>query len=106
MVGSIVQEVTAPVDVLFLLGIIVILYGIGVYGTFFKRSWARTYGIVLCCVLMLGFPVGTALGIFGLFSFQGAKVLFGPNAIPYSKIKETYDRMEAERTEALFPSSK
>ena len=31
------------------------------------RSWARILGIVLCAVCLLGFPIGTVFGIYGLW---------------------------------------
>lgn len=31
------------------------------------RSWARILGIVLCAICVLGFPIGTIFGIYGLW---------------------------------------
>ena len=31
------------------------------------KSWARILGIVLCAICLLGFPVGTIFGVYGLW---------------------------------------
>lgn len=38
---------------------------------FKKQQNARIWGIVASCVALLGFPLGTALGIYGLWFFFG-----------------------------------
>lgn len=53
-----------------------IIIGLGLYRL---RPWSRIAGIVLSILSLLAFPVGTALGIYGLwvlFSADGQK-LFG-----------------------------
>lgn len=51
---------------------------------FKETSGARTWGIIACCVALLGFPLGTALGIYGLwflFGEQGRQFYLGGNQI-------------------------
>jgi hypothetical protein len=53
-----------------------IVIGLGLYRL---RPWSRIAGIVISILSLLAFPVGTALGIYGLwvlFSAEGQK-LFG-----------------------------
>ena len=45
------------------------------------RPWARVLGLVLSCLLLLKFPLGTALGIYGLvvlLSGAGARAFASP----------------------------
>lgn len=47
------------------------------YGLYRLRPWARIAGIVLSILSLLVFPLGTALGIYGLwvlFSTEGARL--------------------------------
>ncbi len=36
-----------------------------------EKSGARTWGIIASCIALLGFPLGTALGIYGLLFLLG-----------------------------------
>lgn len=36
-----------------------------------EQSGARTLGIIASCISLLGFPLGTALGVYGLWFFFG-----------------------------------
>ena len=38
------------------------------YGLLTKKSWSRTFGIVLSCLSLLSIPFGTAIGIYGLWA--------------------------------------
>jgi hypothetical protein len=44
------------------------------------RSWARILGIVLCALHLINIPIGTALGIYGLWVLfhSDTERLFGP----------------------------
>lgn len=46
------------------------------FGLMKRREWARILGIVLCIIQLIGFPIGTAIGIYGLW------VLFNPATKP------------------------
>lgn len=43
------------------------------YGLLKRRSWARTAGIIAAITALLGFPLGTALGVYGLWFLFGEK---------------------------------
>ena len=38
------------------------------YGLLTKKSWSRIFGIILSCVSLISIPVGTAIGIYGLWA--------------------------------------
>src|SRR5258708_40001362 len=41
------------------------------YGLRKEKSWARIWAIVACCMAVLSFPLGTALGVWGLIFLFG-----------------------------------
>jgi hypothetical protein len=49
------------------------------FGLLSFRPWARTLTIVLCAIHILNFPLGTALGVYGLWVLlkPGTEALFG-----------------------------
>ncbi len=51
------------------------------YGLRKEKSWARIWAIVACCMAVLSFPLGTALGVWGLiflFGDEGKRYFEGP----------------------------
>ena len=51
------------------------------YGLLTKKSWSRIFGIILSCVSLISIPVGTAIGIYGLWTlFKDETIdLLSPN---------------------------
>ena len=45
-------------------------------GILFRKPWGRTFGFVACSLLLIGFPIGTAVGIYGIVILRKAKRLF------------------------------
>lgn len=43
------------------------------YGLRNERSWAKIWAIIACCLAVLSFPFGTALGIYGFVFIFGEK---------------------------------
>ena len=37
------------------------------YGLLTKKPWSRIFGIILSCLSLLRFPIGTVIGIYGLW---------------------------------------
>jgi hypothetical protein len=69
------------------IGIFVLLFAGFAFFTgwklFKERSGARVLGIIASCVALLGFPLGTALGVYGLWFLlgeQGKQFYAGANA--------------------------
>lgn len=50
-------------------------------GCFVRLQVFRVLGIILSVLMLLSFPTGTILGIFGLISFGKGSKLYGPDAI-------------------------
>ena len=53
------------------------------YGLLTKKPWSRVFGIVLSCFSLLSIPIGTAIGIYGLW------ILFKDEAIDLLSPKES-----------------
>ena len=51
------------------------------YGLLTKKSWSRIIGIILSCLSLLNIPLGTAIGIYGLWTlFKDETIdLLSPN---------------------------
>lgn len=52
------------------------------YGLRNEKSWAKVWTIIACCLAILSFPLGTALGVYGLwfiFGDQGKAYFDNPN---------------------------
>ena len=39
------------------------------YGLITKKAWSRVFGIILSCVSLFSIPIGTIIGIYGLWIF-------------------------------------
>lgn len=48
-----------------------------VIGCYQRKKWARICGIIACVFALPGFPIGSLLGIIGLFAFGRSPELFG-----------------------------
>ncbi len=61
----------AAVAVSFFILIFSALYGFAGWKLYKEEKIGRTLGIVCSCIFLLGFPLGTALGIYGLWFLLG-----------------------------------
>ena len=52
------------------------------YGMLKEKRWAKIWGIIAACLILLSFPFGTALGIYTLWFLLGdqGKNFYNPNA--------------------------
>lgn len=73
-----------------ILGAFAAFYLIAVIGLFSRSSWGRVMGIVVCILSLISFPLGTLIGIFGLFAFFGAPQLFGNDRITHKEVKAEF----------------
>lgn len=71
-------------------GILGLVYLASMIGTLFKTAWGRYMGMTVCVFMLLGIPIGTVLGIMGLFGYDGAKKLFGKDALSIKAVKSAY----------------
>ena len=83
--GTISMEAEAWVGLGFFLTCIV-----GTIGVTMRTGWGRIAGIVACCIMLLKIPIGTIIGIVGLFAFFKAKELFGNGRIHHGELKTAY----------------
>lgn len=56
-------------------------------GCFTRKTWGRTWGIVLSCIGLIGFPIGTLISILVLIALTKGAALFGPDAIAHADLK-------------------
>ena len=74
-----------------------ILYLIGAVGIFLRARWGRIVGIIACVLMLANIPLGTIIGIIGLFAFIGAPKLFGPDRLRHGDLKQAYKAAKRER---------
>lgn len=60
---------------------------VGVVASWWRPVWGQVGGILFCCVLLIGFPVGTALGAFGILAFAQSGRAFGPGRYRHKEIE-------------------
>ena len=68
-------------------GGLAVFYVVTIAGLFRRTAWGRILGIIACVTFLLNIPIGTAIGIFGLFAFIGAPNLFGSNRVTHRELK-------------------
>ena len=68
------------------------------YGLRNEKTWARVWAIVACCMGIMAFPLGTAVGVYGLV------FLFGDNGRAYFE-DPNYGRLSANTVTAPPPNS-
>lgn len=66
------------------------------YGLRREKPWARTWSIIACIMAAMSFPIGTAIGVYGLV------FLFGDEGRRYFESPE-YGRLQAENIRTLTP---
>lgn len=71
----------------------------GVIGAFHRGAWARVVGMLTCCICLPAFPIGTALGIFGLIAYVGADKLFGRGRVLHRDLNREWKRRKQLRRE-------
>jgi hypothetical protein len=65
------------------------LFGAAIWGTLKRKTWGYWFGYIVSMISLLGFPIGTLIGIFGIMSYNRAAVLFGHDGDEkFERIKE------------------
>ena len=67
-----------------------LLYILTAVGLTKRNSWGRKLGIGICTLSLINIPLGTLIGLAGLFAFFKAPELFGENRITHKSLKEEY----------------
>ncbi len=75
------------------------LYFLAGIGMAMRTTWGRIAGIIVSCIALVGFPIGTIFGILGLFAFIGAPRLFGPSRVTHAQLKKAYKARARQRKE-------
>jgi len=75
----------APIVISFCL-VTGVLTGIASVCALLRPVWGRPVGMVICCLSLIHFPIGTLIGIIGLIAFSRGVKLFGPNRWLHSAI--------------------
>lgn len=65
------------------------------YGLRKEKGWARIWAIIACCMAIMSFPLGTALGVWGLMFLcgdEGKRYFEGPE---YGRLDSAYSMRNA-----------
>jgi hypothetical protein len=62
-----------------------------IIGLIGRTAWGRRLGIFVCCISLINIPIGTLIGLMGLFAFLKAPELFGEGRITHKELKETFN---------------
>lgn len=74
-----------------------LLEGVACVGLVMRTSWGRVMGICLCILSLINIPIGTLIGLAGLFAFFGAKELFGDGRITHKSVKAAFKEMKKNK---------
>jgi hypothetical protein len=66
---------------------IVLVQGLVAFGLLKRPNWGRVVGFIAAVFMLLGFPVGTVIGVLFLISLVRGKRLFGPDRIPHKDLE-------------------
>jgi hypothetical protein len=66
------------------------LVGCASYACFARPGWGRVLGIILNAIALLGFPIGTLIGILGLIAFVGGEKLFGDGKYLHADLQREF----------------
>lgn len=72
-----------------------LFYMVAIAGLYKRTSWGKIMGIIICIMSLISIPIGTAIGIFGLFAFFGAPELFGPDRLTHKELKAEFKSQKA-----------
>lgn len=90
-----VQQHTDEVKLILLA--LIAFYVPTIIGLYLRTSWGRILGIIACLLALINIPMGTIIGIMGLFAFFGAPQLFGPDRITHRAVKAQFKAQKAAR---------
>ena len=76
---------------------LVVLYSVTFVGLLKRTSWGRICGIVVCVISLINIPLGTLIGVMGLFAFVKAKELFGPERITHEEVKTAFKGLKGSK---------
>ena len=74
---------------------LVVFYSVTVAGLYLRTPWGRVLGIIACVIALVNFPIGTLVGIFGLYALFGAPELFGKDRIAHKELEKQFHLLKA-----------
>ena len=67
-----------------------VFYAVAVVGLYKRTSWGRILGIITSILSLINIPIGTIIGIAGLFAFFKSPELFGQNRLTHKDLKKEF----------------
>ena len=71
-----------------------------VIGLFIRSSWGMILGMVAGGFALISIPIGTIIGVMGLFAFIKAPTLFGPDRVLHNDLKAEFKHRKKLKKEA------
>jgi len=75
--------------------ITVVFYGTAMLCAWLRPVWGRTPLFIINLLGLANFPLGTALGLFGIWALQGAAPLFGPDRYRHGSLDHEFQLRSA-----------
>lgn len=66
---------------------IVLVQGLVAFGLLKRPNWGRVIGFISAAFMLLGFPIGTLIGVFFLISLVRGERLFGPDRLLHKDLE-------------------
>ncbi len=70
--------------------LLAIFFLFAVFGLYQRTSWGKVLGIIACILMLISIPVGTIIGIAGLFAIFGSPKLFGKDRFTHKELKAEF----------------
>jgi len=78
--------------------VLMVFYIVTIVGLILRSAWGRILGIIVCILSLFNLPLGTIIGIMGLFAFFKAPELFGDDRITHKDIKAVWKERKKTKT--------
>ena len=78
--------------------VIGLVYLAATVASFTRPRWGRWLGILICTIGLIGFPIGTIIGLFGLVAYVQGGRLFGSDRLTHNDVAAIYKQRKAAKT--------
>ena len=92
--SNLLEDTSTPTAVLIAILAFNLISSVGII---LRTTWGRVLGIVACAIMLINIPMGTIIGIVGLFAFINAKSLFGIDRISHAELKKEFKFRKANK---------
>lgn len=69
-------------------------------GLILRTSWGRILGFVSCALMLTSIPIGTLIGIVGIFALAKGAELFGSNRVTHKELKAEFNLRKQQKKDA------